>query len=102
MQIYMMIMGSLLSLNDEELDIVVRYSLDNDESMAEAVVNAFLAANVNVFDKPTQLADWVDVDVLDKIQGASDQPLYLWTRIWDHIVVISPEEVRIYSRKDLV
>lgn len=95
-------MRSLPSLNVEELDLVVCYSLDNDESMAEAVVDAFLAANINVFNKSTQLADWVNTDVLENIQWSSDRPLHLWTRVWGQIVVITPEEVRIYSRKELV
>jgi acetolactate synthase-1/2/3 large subunit len=59
-----------------------------------------LAANVDVFDKPTQLVDWVNPDVFDAIQWTSDRPVYLSTRIWDHQVVITAEQVRIYTSTD--
>ncbi|WP_313691846.1 hypothetical protein [Halorarum halobium] len=66
--------------------------------MSEAIVNAFHAANVDVFEEPTRLADWVNTDVLNDLQWSSDGPLYLSTRIWDHQVVLTAEEVRIYTR----
>ena len=94
-----MVMETKPSFDAEGLDLLVRYSLDNDESMTEAVVNAFLAANVDVFDKSNQLADWIKPGVLENIRWSSDRPLHLWTRIWDHVVVITPEEVSIYSRR---
>lgn len=52
------------------------------------------------FDRPIQLVDWVNVDVFEAIQWTSDRPVYLSTRIWDHQVVITAEEVRIYASTD--
>lgn len=89
-------------LNEGELDLLVSYSLSSEEEMSEAVVNAFLAANVDVFDKPTQLVDWVNSDVFESIQWTSNHPMYLSTRIWDHWVVMTAEEVRIYTSENLV
>lgn len=95
-------MSPLPSLNEDDLSLFVRYSRESDEGMAEAVVNAFLAAEVNVYDRPTQLVDWINADVFENLDWRSDRPLYLCTRIWDHGVVITPEEVRIYRSPDLV
>jgi hypothetical protein len=95
-------MSPLPLLNEGELNLLVSYSLSRGEEMGEAVVNAFLAANVDVFDKPTQLVDWVNPDVFDAIQWTSDRPVYLSTRIWGHQVVITADQVRIYSSSNLI
>lgn len=94
-------MSALPLLNEGDLSLVVRYSLESDEGMAEAVVNAFLAADVDVYDQPTQLVDWINADVFENLEWRSDRPFYLGTRIWDHGVVMTPEEVRIYRSSDL-
>lgn len=91
-------MNSLPPLNEGDLHLLVSYSLDAGEEMTEAVVNAFLAANIDVFDEPTRLVDWINADVFDDLQWSSGRPLYLCTRIWDHRVVMTAEEVRIYAR----
>lgn len=83
-------------LNERDLGLLVQYSLGPDEEMAEAVVGAFIKAGVDVFSKPTTLVDWINPDVLKHLDWTPDGPLYLSTRIWDHRVVITAEEVRIY------
>jgi len=94
-------MNHLPLLNEGELTLLVSYSLSSGEEISEAVVNAFLAANIDVFDEPTQLADWVNPEVFEAIQWNSDRPVYLSTRIWDHQVVITAEQVRIYTSTEL-
>lgn len=91
-------MSPLPLLNEGDLDLLVAYSLSSEEEMSEAVVNAFLAANIDVFDKRTRLENWINSDVFNVLQWSSDRPLYLSTRIWDHQVVITSEEVRIYTQ----
>lgn len=91
-------MAHLPLLNEGDLHLLVSYSLSSEEEMSEAVVNAFHAANIDVFEKPTQLVDWINADVFNVLQWSSDRPLYLSTRIWDHQVVITAEEVRIYTQ----
>ena len=91
-------MVSLPPLNENEMDLLVAYSLSSEEEMAEGVVNSFHAANIDVFEKPTQLNDWVNPDVFTLLQWSSDRPIYLSTRIWDHQVVITSEEIRVYNR----
>lgn len=90
-------MAPLPLLNEGQLDLLVSYSISSDEEMGEAVIDAFLAANMDVFERPTTLVDWINVNVFEEIQWTSDRPLYLSTRIWDHQVVITAEEIRIYT-----
>lgn len=90
-------MSSLPRLNEEELDLLVSYSISRGEEMSEAVIEAFLAGKIDVFEKPTTLVDWVNVEVFEDIQWTSDRPVYLSTRIWNHRVVMTAEEIRIYT-----
>jgi hypothetical protein len=90
-------MNTVPPLNEEELSLNVRRSIDSEEEMSEAVVNTFLAAGVDVYDRPTTLAEWIDPDVFETLQWSSGRPLYLCTQIWDHCVVITPNQVAIYT-----
>ncbi len=94
-------MNSLLLLNEDDMDLLVAYSISSDEEMCESIINAFHAANVDVFEKPTQIVDWVNTDVFNALQWSSDRPILLSTRIWNHHVVITAEEVRIYTPSSL-
>lgn len=87
-------------LNEGNLCLHVRYLRESDEDMTEAVLNAFDATEVDVYEEDTQLVDWINADVFERLDWSSDQPLYLCTRIWDHAVVMTPEEVRIYCTPD--
>lgn len=89
-------MISLPQLNEDDLDLLVSHSLERQEEIGEAIVNAFHALDIDVFKKPTQLNDWINTDAFDDLSWDSDRPLYLSTRIWDRQVVISGDEVRIY------
>lgn len=91
------IMVPLPLLNEGQLNLVVSYSISSDEEMSEAVIDAFLAANVDVYERPSTLVDWINANVFEEIQWTSDRPLYLSTRIWNHQVVMTAEEVRIYD-----
>lgn len=84
-------------MNEEDLNLLVSYSIDCGEGISEAIIEAFLVANIQVYDKPTQLADWINTDVFEDLQWSSDHPLYLCTLIWDQQVVITAEEIRIYT-----
>ncbi|WP_338739566.1 hypothetical protein [Haloplanus salilacus] len=90
-------MGSVSPLNEDDLRLLVAYSPSSDEEMCEAVVNSFLAAGIDVSEKPTQLVDWINADVFDDLQWSANRPLRLGARIWGHRVVITSEEIRIYT-----
>lgn len=94
-------MNPLPLLNEGELNLLVSYSIGSGEEISEAVVNSFQAAHIDVFGKSTQLADWINPTVFEAIQWTADRPVYLSTRIWDHQVVITAEQVRIYTPTDL-
>lgn len=81
----------------DDSDLVVSYTPGSEEGMHEALVNAFLVADVDVFDRPTQLADWIDPDAVTGLEWAADRSLYLCTRVWGRPVVVTADEVRVYS-----
>lgn len=82
--------------NENALDLQVAYSREPDEEMSEAVVNAFLALDIDVFDKQTRLDDWIDTDIFRTLEWHAHRPLSLCVRIWDHRVTLTSEEIRIY------
>ncbi|AUX08045.1 hypothetical protein AArcSl_0392 [Halalkaliarchaeum desulfuricum] len=84
-----------MSSSERKPDLLVSYSLSSGEEITEAVVNAFLAVEVDVHEKPTTLHDWVEADVFETLDWTC-RPVRLSTRIWGHWVAITAEEVRIY------
>lgn len=78
-------------------NLLIAYRLNDEEEICEAIVNAFYAANIDVHQRPTEIHDWINTDVFSVLQWSSDRPHLLSTRIWDHRVVITAEEVRIYT-----
>lgn len=89
-------MVPLSGLNERDLTLVASYSVESDEEMAEAVIAAFNEAGIDVFSLGTTLTDWINPDVFEQLDWSSDRPLYLSTIIWDHRVVLTAEEVRVY------
>jgi hypothetical protein len=90
-------MSTLPPLDEEEFSLLVRKSIGSEEEIGEVVVDAFLAAGVDVYELPTTLSEWINPDVFETLQWSSGRPLYLCTQNWDHRVVMTPEEVRIYT-----
>jgi hypothetical protein len=89
------------TLNEDKLDRVATYSVGSTETMSEAVISAFYAANIDVSEKPTQLFDWINSDVFGDIRWNPPPPVYLSKRIWGRRVVITAEEIRIYDSMNL-
>lgn len=90
-------MASSPTINNADQHLLVSYQLDEYEKKSEAIVNAFHAANIDVFEESTTLGEWINPDVIEAIQWNPDRPVYLSARIWDHRVILAPEEVRIYT-----
>lgn len=90
-------MVPLPRLNEAELDLLVSYPIGDEESVCGAVVDAFLAANVDVFDRSSSIEQWIDTDALEGFDWRAGDPLYVSTAIWNHGVVVTSDEVRIYS-----
>lgn len=91
-------MGGLPRVDEEELELLATYQVGEDQAMTTAVVNAFLAAKINVFEESTQLVDWINPDAVDSLRWTDENPLSVATAIWNHNVVITADEIRIYAR----
>lgn len=75
---------------------LVTYSFDSDETVIEAIVMAFQAGNIDVFEKKLLYAQ-IDTDALNAFDWQSDQSLRVSCLLWGHRTVITPEAVRIYT-----
>jgi hypothetical protein len=84
-------------LNEESLELLVSHSIGTEETVSEAIVEAFLEANVNVFARETVLKEWIDTDALEALDRRSHHPFYVSSPVWDHQVVITSDEVRVYT-----
>lgn len=93
--------GSRTSLNEADFTLLLSYAIDRDETVPEAIVNAFSVTDVEVFDGATTLQDWIDRDALERLGWQDDPHLRLSTRIWDHHVVITSEAVRIFTHASI-
>lgn len=76
---------------------LIRYSRDSDEAISHSIIEAFLALDIDIFERETTLEDWINTDALDKMAWCSERPLTLVTRIWAYSVVLSDGEVQIYA-----
>ena len=78
-------------------DLLVAYSRDTDEPMSESILHAFLALDIDIFERDSTLQDWIDVDFLDKVDSLSVRPITITTRLWGYTVDLTVGEVRIYT-----
>jgi PAS domain S-box-containing protein len=78
-------------------DLLVAYSRDADEPMSESVLHAFLALDIDIFEKDSTLQDWIDVDFLEAVDNHSVRPITITTRLWGYTVELTAGEVRIYT-----
>lgn len=76
--------------------LLVTYSASPDELFVEALTNAFDALGVDLFDRQTTLHDWVDADTIDALWGR-DSDFTLSVHVYDYLVVVTPETIRIYN-----
>lgn len=91
-------MASAPLSNEPDFDLLVSYTIGSGTPNSEAVVDAFSAANVDVFRKDTLLENWICTDALDQFTfDSAGGPRYLSARIWDHRVVLTDGTVRIYT-----
>lgn len=90
-------MSPLPPLRRGNTGLLVSHDIESDKSLHEAIVEAFLLAGMDVYSEPTQIADWLEPDVLKRLDF-TDPHTYVGTRIWDHHVLITGEEVRVYER----
>lgn len=78
-------------------DLLVTYSRVADESVSEAIIQAFLALNIDIFEMDSTLQDWIDADLLDEFAWHSPTPPTITTCLWGYTVTLTADTVRIYS-----
>ncbi len=78
-------------------NLLVSYSNDAEESIAESIIHAFLAVNVDVFSKDSTLHEWIDIDALNGFDWKANPPHVITTQIWEYTVRISAENIEIYT-----
>jgi hypothetical protein len=83
-------------LDESKLDLLVSFDLDSEVEITEGIVAAFEASQIDVFNKSTVLQDWIEPAAYRSINWNRPHPVYLSTVIWDHRVVISENQIRIY------
>lgn len=81
-------------------DLLITYSRAPDEPMSEAVLQAFLALDVDVFERDRTFQDWLDTDLVDGFDWQAARPLTITTRLWGYPVVLTGDGVRIYADAD--
>ena len=66
--------------------------------MSESVLHAFLALDIDIFERDSTLQDWIDVDFLDEVDNLSARPITITTRLWGYTVELTAVEVLIYTQ----
>jgi hypothetical protein len=61
-------------LNEGDLDRLVSLDQDPEQEISEAIVEAFGAAQIDVFAKPTVLYDWIDPDLVEELVETAPPP----------------------------
>lgn len=75
---------------------LVTYNLSSDESASDGLLMAFDAIGVDVQRQDTTLVDWIDPDVINRLQtGVSE--FYITFDVWDYPVALTPDKVIIYT-----
>lgn len=85
------------SLMIETTTPLVTYERENDETMSEALVSAYSAAGIDVFEEEDTLEDHFDADSLNSIDWRSNSSVLLTFSLWDYCAVLTSESVRIYT-----
>lgn len=78
-------------------DLLVTYSRSADEPMSEAIIQAFLALDIDVFGMDSTLQDWIDVDLIDRFDWHSPTQPTITTCLWGYTVTLTADTVRISS-----
>jgi hypothetical protein len=87
---------TLPNLRLDQYEPAVVYSLEDGESMTDAVLAAFEASDVDIDTHNATLYDQIDDNGLEGLFARHNRQLRLTTRLWDRPVVITPEQVVVY------
>lgn len=76
---------------------LVTATVAEDESVTEVILEAFLAARVDVLGMDRTLQECIDGDLVDCIDEETAQTVVLAFSIWGHRVVVTPGLVELYK-----
>lgn len=77
---------------------LITYQIEDGETFFEAISEAFGAIGLDVYGQETAIADWTQDGLIDLSVLDPDGPVRVSTVIWDHPVVVTPDEIRIYEQ----
>jgi PAS domain S-box-containing protein len=80
-----------------DTNLLVKYTRDPDEPMSQALLQTFLAVNIDIFEKDSTLESQINTDSLNRFDWGKDCPHSLLTHLWGYRVEISSDEVRIFN-----
>lgn len=87
-------------LDRSEADHLTTYSIDSEECITTAIAEAFRTIDLDIEEEETVIADWIDVDALDRLCRGSDRYVQVSTLVWGYPVVVTPGEIRIFATRD--
>ena len=93
-------MEALPSLELRGNELLVRYSMDGEESVVQGIASAFASLDVDPQSQKTVIHDAVDTEALRRLQESSDRHIRVSIRLWGRPVVVTPEDVSIYGTRD--
>lgn len=80
----------------EQQPPLLTYQIEDGEPIYEAITEVFGAIGVEVYEEKTTIEDWTN-GLFDLRLLNSEGPHRVSTIIWDHPIVITPDEIRIYE-----
>lgn len=82
-----------------EKSLLVTYSVEDPDRITDEIVDAFLAAQIDVFDRDERLQEQIATDALESFDWESNQSLQIHCELWDHRVVVTPDAVAVYENE---
>jgi predicted ATP-grasp superfamily ATP-dependent carboligase len=76
---------------------LISYHVDEGDGVLEALIDAFNAIDVDVYEMETTVDDWTSSCPIETIDWDADEPYRISTVIWDHPTVVTSDEIRIFE-----
>lgn len=86
-------------IKDNEGELI-EYRISNDETILEAMFDAFEAIELDVVGQETTIESWIGDCAMTQINWNSEVTCRLTTVIWDYPTVITSETVTIFAPPD--
>lgn len=76
---------------------LITYQIDVEETMPEAITEAFNAIDFDVYQQDTTLQDWTKDCSVELSDWDSENPCRLSIILWGHPTVLTTDEIQIYE-----